>query len=128
MNFRHFLTADFMKVYSQCVPCRASTNFQNLEVLNFLPLKFGGSTENFRKFQFATRFYRNSSICILLCLYFFLDIFNRTFMSLLQNDCGFHGYLRCFVLIIFIGELDALGQFFLFCFFSAFFFFYFFFF
>ena len=88
---------------------RASTNFQILEVLNFLPLKFGGSTENFRKFQFATRFYRNSSIYILL----YLDIFNRTFMS-----------LHCFVLIIFIDELDALRQFFLF-FFSAFFLFYF---
>ena len=62
---------------------RASTNFQILEVLNFLPLKFGGSTENFRKFHFATWFHRNSSICILLCLCFFLDIFNRTFMSLL---------------------------------------------
>ena len=28
---------------------RASTNFQILEVLNFLPLKFGGSTENFQE-------------------------------------------------------------------------------
>ena len=60
---------------------------------------------------------------ILLCLCFFLDIFNRTFMSLLRL-CGFHGYLHCFVLIIFISELDALRQFFLF-FFSAFYFFYF---
>ena len=92
---------------------RASTNFQILEVLNFLPLKFGGSTENFRKFHFATQFYRNSSICILLCLCFFLDIFNRTFMSLLwlwlswvsslfcfnymYCDCSFPGHLHYFI-------------------------------
>ena len=75
---------------------RASTNFQILEVLNFLPLKFGGSTENFRKFQFATRFYRNSSICILLCLCFFLDIFNRTFMSLLWLWLSWVSSLFCF--------------------------------
>ena len=75
---------------------RASTNFQILEVLNFLPLKFGGSTENFRKFQFATRFYRNSSIYILLCLCFFLDIFNRTFMSLLWLWLSWVSSLFCF--------------------------------
>ena len=75
---------------------RASTNFQILEVWNFLPLKFGGSTENFRKFQFATRFYRNSSICILLCLCFFLDIFNRTFMSLLWLWLSWVSSLFCF--------------------------------
>ena len=76
--------------------CRASTNFQILEVLNFLPLKFGGSTENFRKFQFATRFYRNSSICILLCLCCFLDIFNRTFMCLLSLWLSWVSSLFCF--------------------------------
>ena len=75
---------------------RASTNFQILEVLNFLPLKLGGSTENFRKFQFATRFYRNSSICILFCLYLFLDIFNRTFMSLLWLWLSWVSSLFCF--------------------------------
>ena len=75
---------------------RASTNFQILEVLNFLPLKFGGSAENFRKFQFATRFYRNSSIYILLCLCFFLDIFNRTFMSLLWLWLSWVSSLFCF--------------------------------
>ena len=75
---------------------RASTNFQILEVLNFLPLKFGGSTENFRKFQFATRFYRNSSICILFCLCLFLDIFNRTFMSLLWLWLSWVSSLFCF--------------------------------
>ena len=62
---------------------RASTNFQFFEVLNLLPLKFGSTTENFRKFHFATWFYRYSSICILLWLCFFLDIFNRLFNSLL---------------------------------------------
>ena len=75
---------------------RASTNFQILEVLNFLPLKFGGSAEKFRKFQFATRFYRNSLIYILLCLCFFLDIFNRTFMSLLWLWLSWVSSLFCF--------------------------------
>ena len=73
------------------VTSRASTNFQFLEVLNFLPLKFGSTTENFRKFHFATRFYRYSSICILLWLCFFLDTF-LTEHSLVYYDCGFHGY------------------------------------
>ena len=92
---------------------RASTIFQILEVLNFLPLKFGGSTENFRKFYFATRFYRNSLICSLLCLCIFFHIFNRTFISLLwlwlswvsslfcfnymYYDCGFPGHLHYFI-------------------------------
>ena len=111
----------------ECVVTRASTNFQILEVLNFLPLKFGGSAENSRKFQFATRFYRNSSIYILLCLCFFFGHFQQNIHEFTMI-VAFMGYLHCFVSIIFIGELDALRQFFLFVFFSAFFFYLFYFF
>ena len=46
---------------------RASANFQVLEVLNFLPLKF--RSENFRKFHLDMWLYCSSSICILIVIF-----------------------------------------------------------
>ena len=98
----------------------ASTNFQILEVLNFLPLKFGGSTENFRRFSLRRDFIETHRY--VFCFVCAFSWTSSTEHSWVYYDCGFHGYLHCFVLIIFIGKFDALCQFFLFFFLPFFFF------
>ena len=104
------ITGSLMRLYY-----RASTNFQSLEFFNFLPLKFGGSTENFRKFQFATQFYRNSSICISwrnkkmkikFFLFFFLPFFFLLFyfIFIFFLVLNFQGYIKSFLVFLFFNR------------------------
>ena len=93
-------------------------------------LKISGSSSLRRDF------YRNSLICILFCLCLFLDIFNRTFMSLLllwlswifSLFCfyNFHRRVGCFMSVLLVYFFCHFFFYYYFFFFCLFFFFYYF--
>ena len=77
---------------------RASTNFQILEVLNFLPLKLEVQLKISR-----SSILRRDFIEIHRYVFCYVCAFSWTSStehSWVYYDCGFHGYLHCFVLII----------------------------